>query len=243
MIGGQGRYWRAVHIVIIVLIVAAVIGLVVWGAIAARKRREAIAAWAAAQGFTFERAHDASWDERWPFACLREGSDRYAYNVMRGERGGRAVTAFDYHYETYSTDSKGRRTTHHHRFSAVIVDGDVPLQPLSMRPEHFFDKIGEFFGIDDIDFESAEFSRRFHVKAKDKKWAFDVISPKTMEFLLGQPQFQMEMQGRSVIAWRSSCFAPPAFEQALGVIEGILERLPPFLVRELQEKQAMREGR
>ena len=40
----------------------------------------------------------------------------------------------------------------------------------------------------EIEFESTEFSKEFHVKSPDRRWAFDVLSQATMEFLLALPQ-------------------------------------------------------
>ena len=62
--------------------------------------------------------------------------------------------------------------------------------------------MGEFFGFDDIDFESDEFSREFCVKAADRRWAFDVIHQATMEFLLAAPRFTIELAGPRVMAYR-----------------------------------------
>jgi len=112
-------------------------------------------------------------EERFPnFTCLQEGSNRYACNIMQGTDAGHGVCAFDYHYETYSTDSKGNRTTYHYNFSVVIISTGLPLKPLSIRRETFFDKVGAFLGCEDINFESAEFSRAFFVKSPDRRWAF-----------------------------------------------------------------------
>ena len=57
--------------------------------------------------------------------------------------------------ETYTTTKNGRQT-HHHYFSAIIVESPLPLKPLYLRPESFFDKMAQFMGFDDINFESAE---------------------------------------------------------------------------------------
>jgi hypothetical protein len=203
----------------------------------AKKRRMALAAWAASRGFSFDPTRDSQMDDRYPeFKCLRQGDNRYAYNVMAGNAGGRPVSAFDYHYATHSTDSKGHRTTHNHHFSAVIVATGLPLKPLAIRKEGFFDKIGEFLGFDDIDFESTEFSREFYVKSPDRRWAFDVIHQETMEFLLASPRFALELQGSDAIAYRDRTFKPEDFEAALEVIAGVLDRLPEYLVKELKGK-------
>jgi hypothetical protein len=222
-----------VEFVIVILVILIVVGIVIYNHHLAEQRRRALAKWAAARQLRFSPDSDYSLDSRFAdFSCLLQGSDRYAYNVCDGARNGRRVCAFDYHYETYSTDSKGRRRTHHHYFSAVVLETGLPLKPLFVRTESFFDKVTEFFGYDDIDFESAEFSREFYVKSPDKRWAFDVIHPATMEFLLASPRFSIEMAGGRVIAYRERTFEVADFDAALGVLEGILDRLPEYLLRE-----------
>lgn len=221
--------------ILIVLGIAVVIAIAIFSHLAAKKRREAMAAWAAANGLTFSRAKDYSFDNRFDeFDCLKQGSRRYAFNIMEGDYHDRPLLAFDYHYETYSTDSKGRRRTNHHYFSAVVVRYELPLKPLTMRKEGFFDKVSGLFGFDDIDFESAEFSKEFHVKAPDRKWAYDVLHTRAIEFMLAQPRFSMEMYGKDVIAWRGGRFDPEEFEQAAAVVEGLLDQLPEYVKRELE---------
>lgn len=218
-----------------ILAAAVIIVLAVLAHQQAKKRQMALAAWASSRGLSFDPSRDHQMDDRYPrFKCLRQGDNRYAYNVMAGDAGGRGVSAFDYHYETHSTDSKGHRTTHNHHFSAVIVTTGLPLKPLVIRKEHFFDKVGEFLGFDDIDFESTEFSREFYVKSPDRRWAFDVIHQATMEFLLASPRFTLEFQGSDAIAYRDRTFKPEDFEAALRVIEGVLQRLPESLLREMR---------
>jgi len=215
-------------------IAAVMIVAVIFGYYAARRRREALSAWAASRGWSFGAEKDHGFDERFGgFDCLQRGSRRYAYNVSEGDLDGRRVLAFDYHYETYSSSKHGRQT-HHHYFSAVIVLTDMLLKPLFIRPENFLDKITEFLGYDDIDFESAEFSRKFYVKSPDKRWAYDVIGQSTMEFLLAAPRFTVQFQGAGIIAHRGKTFEPADFERAIEVVEGMLDRLPPSVVRELR---------
>lgn len=221
------------EILFIILAVAAFAAFAWYQYHAAQKRRQELAALAARYGWMFQAAKDWSLDERFAdFRCLRQGSNRYAYNMLHGQFEGRAICGFDYHYETYSTDSKGNRQTHHHYFSAIVLDTQLPLKPLVIRPEGFFDKISEFFGLDDIDFESNQFSNQFHVTSPDRRWAFDVLHQETMEFLLGAPRFKIEMAGPCVITYRSNRFEPVDFEQALAVSAGIIDRLPGYLLRE-----------
>ena len=215
----------------IIAIGAILIGVAIWfGA----KRRKELTAWAASRGLSFAPGRDGSFDDRYrAFGCLRRGHSRAAFNIAEGDWSGRRVTAFDYRYVTGSGKN---RTTHH--FSAVILASDLPLQPLRIRAENVFDRVTEFFGLDDIDFESAEFSRAFHVKAPSKEWAYDVLHQRTMEFLLSMPRFSIEFDDRHAIAWRNRRLSPETFESAIGVVEGIFDRLPEYVVR----KQGGRES-
>jgi len=224
-------------IVILIIAVIGFIGFTLLSYYFAEKRREQLSRWAASRGLSFDAAKDSSMEDRYPgFACLREGDDRYAYDIMQGadQKQTRSICAFDYHYETYSTDSKGNRQTHHYHFSAIVVDTGLPLRPLSIRSETFFDKIGEFLGHEDINLESAEFNRRFHVTSPDRRWAFDVLPQPTMEFLLESPRFALEIQNGCVLAYTKSTFSADEFESALGVVCGFLDRIPPSVLNELK---------
>jgi len=222
--------------VIVVLVIVAAVGLIAWSIYAAAKRRKELAAWAASNGLTYRSDKDYSVENRYPgFECLRKGHRQYAYNITHGTLLDRPFTGFDYHYETYSHDKDGKRKTHHHYFSAVVLGSELPLKPLLIRPEGLFDKITQFVGFDDIDFESAEFSRRFYVKAEDKRWAYDVLHARTMQFLLDQPRYSIDFDRDAVIVYKSSTFDIAEFEQAAAIVDGILQRLPDYLVKQQRE--------
>lgn len=217
-------------IVLIVALIAAAVGFFFW---LDYKRKQALPAWAAANGLTCVAGKDREFEHRFPeFKCLRQGRNRYARNIMDGEMSGRRVTAFDYHYETHSTNAKGQRQTHHHSFSAVVVDSPIPLKPLFIRTENLLDKIGEFVGLDDIDFESAEFSKKFYVKADDRRWAYDVLHTRAMQHLLDSPRFSIQFASMHAIAYRGSKFDVADFEAGIAAIRGLLDQLPDYVVRQ-----------
>lgn len=116
----------------------------------------------------------------------------------------------------------------------MLVECDLPLRPLLVRAESVLDKLAEVVGFDDIDFESGEFSRRFHVQAEDRRWAFDVLHQATMEFLLASPVFALDFQPGAVLAWRDTQLAVADLPAALDVVHGVLDRLPPSVVQELR---------
>lgn len=210
---------------IIIAVAAVAIGFAAW--FSAQRKKE-LAEWAARAGLSFSPRPDRGMDARYPqFDCLRRGHSRSAYNVATGEWNGRFLETFDYRYVT--GHGKNRSV---HTFSATILQSALPLKPLQIRPENAFDKLTEFFGADDIDFESDQFSREFHVKSPDKKWAFDVLHQRTIEFLLSKPQFSIEFDQAHVICWRNNRFNLEIRESAISVVEGILDRLPEYLTRE-----------
>lgn len=195
-----------------------------------KERQAALAAWASGRGLYYHPDRVYGFDDENPtFRFLRQGSNRYAYNILTGEIKGREITAFDYHYETHSTDSKGRRQTHHHYFSAIIIRSPFPLKPLTVRREGFFDKMKSVFGFKDINFESSEFSRRFHVTCEDKRWAYDVIHNQTMQLLMDSPQFHLESDRRSLTLRRGKRFEIPDLEDAFLLGARFLDAIPDFV--------------
>jgi hypothetical protein len=154
---------------------------------------------------------------------------------MSGTWKNRPFLGFDYHYETYSTDSKGRRQTHHHHFSAVILGSSFLLKPLHIDRENMLTRLADALGFDDIDFESAEFSRTFRVKSPDRKWAYAVLHPRAMEFLMSGPAYALTLALNGAIAHRSSRFTPAQFAEAADLLSGLLDLMPDYLVREQQQ--------
>ena len=156
-------------------------------------------------------------DEYSHFRIFRTGHSRYAYNTLSGscEVGGRSCPAQmgDFHYQTTSSDGD-KTTTHTHRFSYYLLR--LPYQQLpsmNIRREGLFDAIKGALGFDDIDFESAEFSKRFYVTSSQKRFAYDVIHPAMMEFLLasGTPTIAIE-EGYCCLSDGHHTWTPEEFE-------------------------------
>ncbi len=185
-------------VALVVVFALVVIALGVLGYLREKKRREAFQALAARLGMRYV-ARDRSLAKRYRFLDkLRQGTNRYAFNILEGEFKGYPVKAFDYHYETHSTDSKGRRTTHHHYFSFFILEQEKEFPELRIYPEGLLSKLGQMLGFDDIDFESIEFSKAFCVRSRDRKFAYDICHTRMMEYLLAHRDLSLEIEGRCV---------------------------------------------
>ncbi|MBX7166283.1 MAG: hypothetical protein K1X74_08025 [Pirellulales bacterium] len=203
-----------------------------------QERKKAIADWADANGFAFDPTADYDIDERYrDLPPLQKGSNRYGANHLRGQFADRPFHAFDFHYETTSSNGKSSDTTHHwHR--VLLIDAGLPFKRLAIRKEHLFDGVAEFFGWDDIDFESDEFSQTFHVSCEDRKFAYDVIDQKMMEYLLRRPERPLWMLGSCVVTADQGKWSIELLDLALVDLSEFLDQLPASLVRDLKEQIA-----
>ena len=213
------------------LIFAALVVVFIFAAIHSHKREKErtakLAAWAHASGMSFRPGQNSSFRDQFPLASFQQGDGgRYAYNISHGERGGMQMIAGDYHYYTESTDSDGDTSTTHHHFSFALMRPDFRLRNLTIRKEGIFDKLGAAFGFDDIDFESAEFSKRFHVKSDDRRWAYDVIHPRTMEFLMQEPGMRLECIPGALVVYTGKRWTVPQFEHYASRATTFLDGIP-----------------
>ena len=181
-------------------------------------------------GLTFSAEPDYGIADRYEFLKqLAQGENRYAFNVFSGEYQGHDVLAFDYHYETTSTDQKGVRHTSHHHFSFFILELPVFFPDLTIRRENFFTKIAEVFGYQDIGFESAEFTKTFCVRSVDKKFAYDVCNPQMMEYLLANRDLSIEIENQALALAFDSCLSPQEFELNLNRLVRVRALMPEYL--------------
>jgi hypothetical protein len=223
------------------LILMGIIAYLSW--LAAKKRREALAALAQDLGWRFHPDRDSYHDDEYShFEIFRKGHSRYAFNTLLGkvEIDGRdfPAKAGDFRYKVTSGSGKNRRTTTH-TFSYLIFHLPFRDTPdLLIRPEGIFDKLAGVFGFDDIDFESEEFSRRFHVKSSDRRFAYDVIHPRMMEYLLGvrAPLIDIE-RGRCCLSNGSARWDPQDFRNSIRFLREFFDLWPDHLTAQLEKNR------
>ena len=214
---------------IFILFVVIAIAASIYSAIAAKKRREDMAALAARLGLSFCPGEDYSMAERFSFLTeLAQGSNRYAFNVLSGRYQDKDVLAFDYHYETYYYDKNGRHTTHYY-FSFLLLTLPLPFPELKIRHEGLLSKIAQAFGYDDINFESAEFSKAFCVHSPDKKFAYDFCNARMIEYLLDNRDVSIEVEQNALALVFNGQLAVEKFELDLQRLEEIRSRMPEYL--------------
>lgn len=209
--------------VLIPIIVFVVIVVAIFGYFNNKARREELARWADARGWTLELGKDKTFDDRFPqFKLLRRGSSRYADEVLCGQHDGREVLVFRYHFTTGA--GKNRQ---HHVLNAALLHLPFTMPELIIRPEGLFDKLKSAFGLNDIDFESAEFSRRFAVHCHDRRLAHDLIPPETIEFLLARAtRYTLEAEGDHLLITNEKPWSLRDIDPSIAIATGFLDRIP-----------------
>jgi len=179
-------------LVITGIAVAAVISATFQSRRQSRRRRDLYTLAERLKFDSFSPLRDDSFAMGWGFLDrLSRGNARYAFNILRGTYHDRALYVFDFHYQTGAGKSKKE---HYATMLMLVVDEAFPQ--FVLRPETFGERVASALGLtNDIQFESAEFSRAFSVHCTDKKFAYDVCNPQMMAYLLDNPDLQVEIQG------------------------------------------------
>jgi hypothetical protein len=157
-----------------------------------------------------------------------------AYNTIEGslEIGGRA---FPVAVGDFTTTRLGSKSSTEYRFSYILLEVPFSQVPdLVIRPEGLMDRIGAAIGFEDIDFESAEFSRRFHVTSSEKRFAYDVIHARMMEFLLARrpPQLSLSRGYFCIVEPYGKPWTPTAFGSHLELAQSFFDLWPEYLISE-----------
>ena len=141
----------------------------------------------------------------------------------------------DFEFEEWQRDLAGKdhQRKRRRRFSYILVETPWRYAPtLLIRPEGFLDKAAGALGFDDIDFESAEFSRRFHVSSSDKRFAYDLLTARAMNFLLKcEPPPPMRFENGVVLVYSGDRRWPPErFREWITVVRTFLRQWPEHVV-------------
>jgi len=209
-----------------------------------RARKAALAAWAGAAGFELYEELTAEVEKRFKgLVDIGRGHDRAATDVLV-RRAAPATYFYRYFYKTWETrvvtytDSNGHIQTrtetyeesHHQRYLMIELSAAFP--DLVIRPESWFEKLAALVGFDDIDFESEEFSRRYYVKSKQREFAYAVIHPQMMEYLLAHVGSLELVGGRMLLSANWNDHTAAGCRQTLSFAAGFVERIPEFVWRD-----------
>jgi hypothetical protein len=173
-------YW-----VLIVVVVIVYIGVRI---VYARARKSSLREWADLNSYTFQPQRVTSIGRRYGrLSRLTSHQNCSASNIIRGPLGRYRFCAFD-----FVDLNQQRRPPHHRRhfapvatsFAAVVVETDLALPSIIIERETLSDKVAKAFGVEDIQFESEAFNRRFMVRSPDRARTLAVLGPAVQQLLM-----------------------------------------------------------
>lgn len=202
-----------------------VVALGVFAYLRDKRRMEELRAVATRLGLRFEaRGVRNMLGEVGRIAAMPQGRNIRPRNVMSGRYRGVEVRILDY---IFTTGSGKHQQTHRHAIAIGILPVNWP--DLTMVPENLGHKVFDALGGDDIDFESDEFSRRFWVRCSDRKFAYDVVNGRMMEFLMAPGWDRWQLKANLIVNWTMRGPLKPAEIQGrLDRIIGFVELIPSF---------------
>ena len=229
------------------VVVPAMIAVVVLGAILAhraeKRRRAEISAWADSQGWGYEHGR-RSGAPHVPFDLFERGHSRSADHRVRGRlvdalRGldDPSFELFHYHYAVTTGSGKNRRTRHYHH-RCLLLDLGLAVGEIEVRKENFFDKLAAVVGFDDIDVEDPNFSKRFHVKARDRRAAYALLEAEFTEHLL-TAELGFIARGSLVLVTESGGAEAADYDRLARYARGLVEALPRVLVNGERERRGL----
>lgn len=209
------------------LLAPVVIGWLVVGGVALawwldEKRHERLAQWAAARGWSYQR-QDQSLVSTWSGEPFGEGHGRRATEVLRGAVDGHGVVSFTYRW----TVGSGKEKTTHTR-QVVALGLPTALPTLELTPEWLGTRVLRAFGGQDIQFESEDFNRAWRVRARDLKFAHDVVNPRLMaRLLLSDARGEsLRIEGATVLTWMPGRTDPARVDAALTLLRAVSAAVP-----------------
>lgn len=161
------------------LIIVVVAGMAGYVAYLTRQRRiAALKAFASEIGFTYS-ARDPGRVLSAPFRLFKRGSRPKTQDFVCGAYNGLHFQTFEFQYTV--SNGKSSRTYWH---TCVIVNVGFAAPLLGIGQENVMTRLGSRLGIRDVEFESSEFNQTFRVHCDDQRFAFSLVDPRMMEWLM-----------------------------------------------------------
>ena len=142
-------------------------------------------------------------------------------NYLYGRYQGHDIMVFDYYYLSH--------LFYIVRFSFFVLTLPVSLPELLISKEKLLLKMGQSLGYDDIDFESREFSDKFCVRSKNKKFAYDFCNAKMIEYLLKNDDSNIEVENNVLSIFFDHRLEPKNIETNMNRLITIRSLMPEYL--------------
>lgn len=217
--------------VLLVIVGLIVVGLVLYLQHQAHKKKvAAFTAFSARHGWRYVE-RDRSLRNRFLGTPFGEGHGRDAKHILRGEYRGRQVLVFEYSYrETHGSGDNRRTETYHHTIASVHLPKPQPM--LELGREGLGRKLLGFVGIRDLQLESERFNETFHIRTDNEKFAYDVLHPRMMEWMLADQRVLangFRFERGDLLVWDREKIALQKVDGMLDYLCDILDQVPGFV--------------
>ena len=213
-----------------IFLVFLVIGLVIYliaRAAQEQQRLEQLQRVADRMGFSYTAQAEASlWGQVEGFRLFSQGRSRRIHNVMRRRIHDIDVTMFDYRYTT--NHSKHDRVHYH---SVVLFEtGRLDLPRFTLRPKHFFHRVANALGWQDIGFEAHPvFSESYLLQGRNEDRIRGIFDEEALLYYTRHPDLHTEGDGQQLVFYRGGRRVDPqgmeAFlQQGLDVLDAFMEK-------------------
>ncbi len=218
------------------ILVLVVVIIVIAAAVYYEKRRGSdMAAVAGRMGFSFEAGQHPlpSTLDNAGFDLFTQGPPNIK-NRMWGNRNGREITLFDFHYDA-TTSGEGQRQTpvadDHNSIerrsqSVIWFRSGTTLPDFDLSPNRLHRRtVAARFGLAQVTLDGRPtFNERFTLLARDAVKVRELFNDRVLEYLNAHPRMVMESRGRDTLFYRFEQLPNPgALTQFIDEAERLLE--------------------
>jgi len=162
------------------------------------RRRLAMATFASEHGLEFRAKDEHAAQE--DFRLFGRGDGGAVRNVMRGQWQDVAVKALDYHCYQTRTVWVFYRVKRWRSFSVAVLDLGASVPSVIAERSGASGLALDYMGFHDVQLNSDEFNRRYHVTSDDREFAYKFFDARMLAWLMGQQDLlEAEVQGRKAL--------------------------------------------
>jgi len=195
-----------------------------------KKKVAAFTALAAERGWRYTE-RDRALANRFQGTPFGEGHGRDARHVLTGSFRDRPMLAFEYTYkETHGTGDDRRTETYH--YTVVSLGLPAPKPTLQVNREGLGRKLLGLVGVRDLQLESEAFNKTFHIRTENEKFAYDVLHPRMMEWMLADQRAlstPFRFERGDLVTWDQGKIDVSNVDGLLNYLSDVLERVPSFV--------------
>jgi hypothetical protein len=216
-----------------------IVGLVVVGAVlyfqyqAHQKKVAEFTVFAAERGWSYVERDDDLVD-RFLGAPFGRGHGQVVKHVLRGAHRGREVLVFEYSYKEADRSGSSRGTElYHHTVASVSTPTATPTLEVGREGlgRKLLGLVG-LVGLRDLQLESEEFNAAFHVQTDDDRFAYDVLHPRMMEWLVADGQAletPFRFERGDLLTWDRDEIDLQKIDGMVAYLCDVLDRVPSFV--------------